>query len=187
MTTIRNFVTGLPESVPFRRALLSLIKSAGDDIDKFRASLETWYDGQMDRIGGAYKRWAKRWVIVFALAVAIFLHVDAIAVGQALYSDGPLRQAVAAAATNGTLCKQGEPFDETRDCVTKQLESFEAEGLPLGWPMDNKPDDPISWLSLLAGMALTAGAASFGAPFWFDILNRLGSLRNTGKKPRSEA
>lgn len=38
------------------------------------------------------------------------------------------------------------------------------------------------WHHLL-GFLLTALAASLGAPFWFDVLNRFVNLRNTGKKP----
>jgi len=37
----------------------------------------------------------------------------------------------------------------------------------------------------LFGLLLTTAAASLGAPFWFDQLNRLGSLRNVGTKPSS--
>jgi hypothetical protein len=38
------------------------------------------------------------------------------------------------------------------------------------------------WHHLL-GFVLTSFAASLGAPFWFDLLNRFVNLRNTGKKP----
>jgi hypothetical protein len=43
-------------------------------------------------------------------------------------------------------------------------------------------------LSLRAALAdaLTM-AAAMGAPFWFDALNRLVNLRNTGKIPESKA
>jgi hypothetical protein len=41
------------------------------------------------------------------------------------------------------------------------------------------------WLAAVLGLAFTAVAAAFGAPFWFDVLNRLGSLRNSGTKPQS--
>lgn len=43
------------------------------------------------------------------------------------------------------------------------------------------------YLSKLVGLALSAAAAALGAPFWFDALNRLGSLRNTGPKPDTTA
>jgi hypothetical protein len=35
--------------------------------------------------------------------------------------------------------------------------------------------------------ALAMAAAAMGAPFWFDALNRLVNLRNTGKIPESKA
>jgi hypothetical protein len=33
------------------------------------------------------------------------------------------------------------------------------------------------------GLAMTAFAVSFGAPFWFDLLGRIVNLRATGPKP----
>ncbi len=185
INTIRNAVTSLDKDVPFRQALLSLITAAGNDIDTFMTSVEGWYDGQMDRISGAYKRWAKRWLIVFALAVSVFLHVDAIGVGRSLYIDGPLRDGVVAAATNKTLCEQGKPFAETKTCVTGELSVLAKDGLPIGWPYH--PDGAAGWFYLVLGTLLTAGAASFGAPFWFDVLNRLGSVRNSGDKPKASS
>ena len=40
---------------------------------------------------------------------------------------------------------------------------------------------------MLLGLALTTLAASFGAPFWFDTIGRLASLRNTGTRPHAAA
>jgi len=42
------------------------------------------------------------------------------------------------------------------------------------------------WRHLL-GFLLTSLAASLGAPFWFDVLNRFVNLRTTGKKPDAGA
>jgi hypothetical protein len=50
-----------------------------------------------------------------------------------------------------------------------------------------------AWLSLLwfwlkrhaLGCFLTAAALSLGAPFWFDLLNKLVNLRSAGEKPES--
>jgi hypothetical protein len=39
------------------------------------------------------------------------------------------------------------------------------------------------WVMLL-GWLVTAFAVSFGAPFWFDALSKLGSPRNSGTKPQ---
>lgn len=177
------------EAMPFKDAILALLKTAGDDIDEFRTSLESWYDAKMAQISGAYKRWAKRWAIVFGIAVAVFFNVDTIAIATSLHEDGPLRAAVVAAATSGTLCEQGQDFDETKQCVDDTLGALAASGLPVGWDLPiTREDFPSgSWgipLKIL-GLLITAGAASFGAPFWFDALSRVASLRNTGDRPTS--
>ncbi len=44
------------------------------------------------------------------------------------------------------------------------------------------------WLSShFLGFLITSVALSLGAPFWFDLLNKLVSLRSTGQKPVPEA
>jgi len=35
----------------------------------------------------------------------------------------------------------------------------------------------------LMGLFLTTGAVSLGAPFWFDVLNKLVNLRSSGNRP----
>ena len=44
---------------------------------------------------------------------------------------------------------------------------------PRGW----------GWPAKLAGIAITALAGMQGAPFWFDMLQKLVNLRAAGKKP----
>ena len=39
-----------------------------------------------------------------------------------------------------------------------------------------------SWLIKLLGLLITVLALSLGAPFWFDALTKLGSLRQAGPK-----
>lgn len=184
---IRQAVLALdPSSTPFKGALVALLNTAGADVNAFTTSVEQWYDNAMDRVSGSYKRWAKRWIIVIALVVASALQIDTIQVGSSLYSDGPLREAVVAAATNQTLCPQGQSLETTRACVKNELTTLHTTaGLPVGWSSVTTPPsgDVGGWLLKLLGWGLTALAASFGAPFWFEALSKLGSLRSTGAKP----
>jgi hypothetical protein len=39
------------------------------------------------------------------------------------------------------------------------------------------------WLTKAIGLLLTALAVTLGAPFWFDLLNRLVNLRSSGRRP----
>jgi hypothetical protein len=104
-----------------------------------------------------------------------------------LYGDAPLRAAVVASAANGTLCPQQQDFAATKTCTNEAISRLAKSGLPVGWVKGVSPRKLLwppqrSWL----GFLLTAAAATMGAPFWFDQLNRLGSLRNTGNKPTSK-
>ena len=74
-----------------------------------------------------------------------------------------------------------------------------SAGLGIGQPAECGIGDPAACLippaattgwrviSVLAGLVLSVLAASYGAPFWFQVLTRAGSLRNTGDKPQSSA
>ena len=58
-------------------------------------------------------------------------------------------------------------------------------GVPIGWTMDRSalPADLGQWTIKIAGLLITALAASMGAPFWFDLVNKLVNLRSAGKVP----
>lgn len=103
-------------------------------------------------------------------------------------------------AFDGPTATSGSP-EAVAECARGMLDQLDAAGLPLGWPADC-PVDPLAcvqspyaapgtpgtvgdWLRTLLGLAITIGAAAFGAPFWFDALGRFGSLRNTGNRPRA--
>lgn len=53
--------------------------------------------------------------------------------------------------------------------------------MPVGWTAaqrDGLKSADVKWLALkLLGLALSTIALSLGAPFWFDVLNRIVGLR----------
>jgi len=60
-------------------------------------------------------------------------------------------------------------------------------GLPIGWNSTAWPG--LDWYLLLhiLGIIAVAIAGSFGAPFWFDALNRIVNLRAAGRPPTTAA
>jgi hypothetical protein len=63
--------------------------------------------------------------------------------------------------------------------LQQQVTTLDASGLPLGWynqflPL---PEHPLDYLTKIFGLLITACAVSLGAPFWFDMLNKLISVR----------
>lgn len=65
---------------------------------------------------------------------------------------------------------------------------LKSSGIPIGWTSNNVPHG--SWLEFLwglfikiIGISFTAFALLLGAPFWFDLINKIVNLRGAGKKP----
>jgi hypothetical protein len=137
----------------------------------------------MDRVSGWYKRQAQKILLVIAFVLVIALNADSFAVFRALWQNGALRESVVAAAQNANS-------QMTSDQAKQQLEK-----LPLGW--QSRPsvqaikqafnENLDWWLLKLAGLALTAFAATLGAPFWFDAMNNLINLRMSGSPPLQAA
>jgi hypothetical protein len=195
-------VTRLDDRFPAKRSLQALLRQAQGDVRRFESSLEDWYDAEMGRISGWYKRWSKLVLALIGLLIGIVANVDTIQIAHTLYVDEPVRQALVAQATNGTQCQSVTDPAAQRQCVDTQIALLNSRGLPIWYPSGcsffqwSKLDmcwswsanqNPEGWRLLwkLLGWALTAFAVSFGAPFWFDALSKLGSLRTTGPKPET--
>ena len=118
-----------------KRSLQTLITQSEGDLAKLERSLEAWYDEQMARISGWYKRWSRVVLAVVGFLVAILVNIDTLQVAHALYVDAPVRQAVVSAADTGALC-QGEASSDARaTCVRQELAELNAGGVPLGTPL----------------------------------------------------
>ena len=54
-------------------------------------------------------------------------------------------------------------------------------GLPFGWDKEAvQYMNGLNWIYAAAGLIITALATLFGAPFWFDTLQRFVQLRGAG-------
>ena len=207
---VRARVEALDPAVPGRGALLALIRESEGDLERLRRSIEHWFDEQMGRVSGWYKRWAQWRLFVVGGLLAVVANISTVAVAQSLYVDQPLRQAVVAQAQAGQLCESAP--DSDLSCERRQLGVLRDLSLPVGWHPSQAVADcragnggeacgwlPGPWLSWawdslqaagvvgvllrLLGWLFTAAAVSFGAPFWFDALSKLGSLRTAGRPP----
>jgi len=64
--------------------------------------------------------------------------------------------------------------------------------LPVGWGIQRTAPTGtfrqiLFYLGWALGVAITASAAVFGAPFWFDLLQQLIQIRGTGAKPATNS
>ena len=182
---LKQAIDGLDQrQSQLKEALEALIKFSGGQVETFIASLELWFDAQMDRVSGSYKRWAKRWVIAIAAVVVSVGGVDSIAIARTLYAEDTVRTAIVQAADGTKLC----PADaDAATCADNARTAVEAAGLPLGWPKAPWDYRGMDLFLKFVGLLISVGAAALGAPFWYKLLDRIGSLRNAGNRPLSSS
>ena len=175
----------------------ALSRLAGGDLAKVRAELESWYDGAMDRASGWFKRRTQVTLFGLGLAAALLFNVNAFVIARHLATDEQSR--IYATRYAERITADGEPTPAQIAAFQQQLES--NVGLPIGWSATSV--DKISqgfpevsmklsdWratlgallplLTFLGGYLATAFAMMLGAPFWFDVLNRVMVIRSTVK------
>jgi hypothetical protein len=173
---------------PVKQALVALIDDAGTDIRRARENVERWYDDAMDRVSGWYKKKTQVFILLWALAVTLSVNADTILIANTLAHDATMRKSLVAIAE--VKAKEAPPQNtqQTVDLIKQMSNEAKELGLPIGW--SRKPDDPKrlpngpgEWALKIIGLLLTTGAVSLGAPFWFDVLNKLVNIRSVGKQP----
>jgi hypothetical protein len=183
LQALRNGIEVIPNA-QVKRALQTLVTAAGDDIERARVNIETWFNNGMDRVSGWYKRWAQSVIFVLGLLLVGILNADTIAIANNLAQDPSVRQALVAAAEE-SVKKQTQDAKGGFQGLTTTIDQMRHLGLAIGWD----PDDPRrwpgtsfwDWFMKAIGLLVTALAISLGAPFWFDVLNKFMFARSAKK------
>jgi hypothetical protein len=187
------------------------------EIELFRAKVENWYDSSMDRLTGTMKKkYSRPTTFSVAVVITFLLNADSIAIAKYLYSNPETRTKIAMQAYDATKdsalkeqVKQlkvnpgASPNDsmtieEIKNTINKKITDINklkqgvTEVMPLTWKRGefNDADGKFSGLLLfskITGLFATILAIMMGAPFWFDLLNKISNLRGTGAKPASGA
>ncbi|MCS6913001.1 MAG: hypothetical protein RMK29_18425 [Myxococcales bacterium] len=177
-------------------AVCALLEQAGGDGERARQVLARWFDDAMDRVSGSYRRRSQRSILVLSLLVTVAINGDTLALANSLWRESMLRDAFASAAREAGRGLHLSALD-----LQREVERLRP---PLGWrspllpprtQLDPPPGLPwyrdtfvLGWLaSKVLGLLLTALAVSLGAPFWFDLLNRISNIRAVGQRPERSA
>lgn len=186
---VNDFTAGvnlcLEEASDLRRNLLILVDEAGGDMAKLKANLETLFNNAMERVSGWYKNKTQLPLLLFATAFCLLANVDSIRIAKGLYSDGALREALVAQAQEAVKNPRvlaGSEQDPAAD-LQRSVAEIKKIGIKIGWDQETWETSTEAWFTKLVGIMITALAVSLGAPFWFDILNRLVNIRAVGKSP----
>jgi hypothetical protein len=186
------------QNPPVQRALLAALDTANGDLTRAQKNVEAWFNSSMDRVSGWYKRRTQLVLFALGLGVAVVLNVDSFGIAQFLYHDKPTRDALVAQAA--TVAADSGYLNKPRS-VEQIRASIDSLRLPIGWARDadgelyrvtvyNDSDARRhestakrleDLLGAMGGWLVTAIAVSFGAPFWFDLLNKVMVVRSTVK------
>ena len=198
------------------KILQTQLRESGYHWERFLEKMETWFDDTMNRVTGWYKRQAQTILFFLGLLIALVLNVDTIEIANRLSTDGEARNRLTALAIQSidtykddprikktTLDTSGSAFDEEMafDDYRRKLDSLVRQSqadietasnvLALGWEKKFGEDKHqmtfYDGAKKVTGFLLTTFAICLGAPFWFDLLNKLVKLRGTGKKENGDA
>jgi hypothetical protein len=175
-----------------RRQLQLMLADAEGDLARFHDRVEMWFDDTMARASGWYRRRTQLVLFVVGLGVAAGVNADTFDLTGRLWTDAPVRAALVQQATQTARVENLDKLEAELEKRGGKLEAVKQFKLPLGWNADNgRPSDlgfgkgKENLLGWLAGILVAAAALSFGAPFWFDALNKVGRLRIAGHPPKS--
>lgn len=160
------------------------LTSTGKDLTK----IEEWYDDAMDRAKSWYKRKMQVLSFMVSFGIVLVINADTLVMVDRLSNMPNERAKIVAYAANITKADTNSPNEE-KSTISLPPGLEDASLSFLGWTKGNPsdprkfPDEPGEWLIKLFGLALTAFAASLGAPFWFDLLSKFMTIRTGGDPP----
>ena len=147
-----------------------ILEGADKSYDAALAAVDGWFNTQMDRVSGVYRRWITLVQAGIALVVVVLANADTIAIIRQLSKDATVSQALSALGERATA----------NQSVSEQMNLLVSTGLQLGWTAFPSSGE---WALKVCGLGLTFAAVMLGAPFWFDLLKQIVPVRTEGVKP----
>jgi hypothetical protein len=183
---LRAMVAGLPAS-ELQKSLSTLIGHAGESLEEARKHIEGWFNDSMDRVSGLYKRKAHTVILLIAFLVSVGWNADSVFIAQSIMQNPTLRSSLLAAAEARAKESLAAPDADPKKTIDEVVALSQTLKLPIGWSDTRLPDSFLGYCSKFFGILVTALALSLGAPFWFDMLNKVINLRSSGKPPERPA
>lgn len=174
-----------------KAVLLPQIDDTVESVGVARTRLERWFDDAMTRVSGEYKRKTQRNILIISACVCAICNVDSLQIARSLYSDAPQRAALVAAADR---LRQTPPevratadIEATIDDLKRDTARVRSFDLPIGWHDGAYPtgeqSDALAWFGKVLGILCSTIAVSLGAPFWFELVNKIANVRSAGAPP----
>jgi len=182
----------LTAASPLGEAVEAAVETSLTGLDGVVGSVNTWFDSQMTRLSELYKITARKVLFVAGLALAVGFNVSTIDLVHDLRQDSTARAALVAAANATCPTDPSVELPDLTACAEDLTAALAAnadeltlpiagdyqppwEALGIGAPDEAPPGAPL--LEVIVGWSITGLAISFGAPFWYDVVQRLSSYR----------
>ncbi|SKB68349.1 hypothetical protein [Dyadobacter psychrophilus] len=204
-TLLEQWYSGIPMDLEFDialpseqsdtiRQIESMLHDANNDLVKFKILLENWYNDTMERASGWFKQTTQAILILIGAGLAVGFDVDTIKIMKKLSKDTEAREQLVQMAIDfnarneGLIQKMNNGKDTLRvenqlntrlDSLSSIKQTLEADIQSARSMVVTPPSDDSS----IFGYLLTILALSLGAPFWFDLLNKLVKLRTSSAAP----
>ena len=189
MTDLKKGIDNMPEG-DLKETINLFFEYSKKESNEFFSSLENWYNEYMVRVNHTYKRLLKLPLCVLGIIVALAFNIDAIRITSSLWTDTQMRSSVASAANE--FMGKNPDLDKTK--LTEEFFSAYKESmeLPVGWKYEIAYFNELNqnnkgafdfgyWILKILGIFLTGMIASFGAPFWYDALQKIVGLKKSMK------
>lgn len=176
--------SSLPKGV--KEKLAAVVSRSATTAAEAEERIALWYDDTMERMSGSYKRHTQLWSFLIGGTLVLASNADSIRLTSKFWNDSVVRAAETQAAQKWAAdCTRGPDGG----VVCPEIMTSE---MPIKWTKSEFKglNDGADWfwfmLAKLIGLFATTLAVSLGAPFWFDLLQKVApGLRMSGKPPQT--
>jgi hypothetical protein len=198
---VEDLLADLPANSQLKDVLEQIKDEGHQNVKAYEARLQNWFDGVMGQASGWYKRHLQVVTILVGFVVAGVLNADSFQIYSNLSTNAVARQSLnsmaqaavdkGAAPTTASILPDSirkdsiGSYNEVKEKFNQAVQSQEVAQLTnilgLGWRVGDGEVGLKHWLIRLLGWLITALAISLGAPFWFDVLKKIITIRSSGE------
>ncbi len=187
--TASTEITVSPQTM---QQLKQLLFDSHSDIEVFKKGIVTLYNEMMERAIGWYTKQTRLLLLIIGFCLAVAFNVDTIQIAGKLSTDKTARDKMiefAGRLKDDPTIKDavkglGNGSDTSANAAVKK--AFQKVNANISEANAIAISGERTW-SCFFGWLITAVAISLGAPFWFDLLGKIMSIRQAGNTKTTEA
>ena len=186
--------------------ITELEETSQANFTNLKKKISEWFDNYMVAVTVVYKNYVSVWVFAISFFICFGMNIDSLVIIEYLFVNKDKREAMVKFAESlpkdkylvNENASDEERFNATKrmkDSVLKDFSSFE---LPYGWTgkgngrldyeakiLGNETGS-FDFLKKIVGLFITTISLTLGAPFWYQMMVNLLSMRKTNSKSNTE-